>query len=124
MLRVANKRQVELRDSLRMKLSAATQQQKKLRGDLIETLDEMAFYGSQLKRSLMGGMPKFEGMDEDDEANKKSGSSRSKSSSLSVTERALSSSSRARRYELIICWIVRMTIRGKYNHAFRFLSVC
>jgi len=98
MLRVANKRLVELRDSLRKKLSVATHQQKKLRGDQIfETLDEMVLYGPQLKRALLGGMPKLEGMDEEDEKNKKSGSSRSKSSSLNAAERALSSSSRARR---------------------------
>lgn len=98
MLRVANKRLVELRDSLRKKLSVATHQQKKLRGDQIfETLDEMVLYGPQLKRALLGGMPKLEGMDEEDETNKKSGSSRSKSSSLNAAERALSSSSRARR---------------------------
>jgi hypothetical protein len=98
MLRVANKRLVELRDSLRKKLSVATHQQKKLRGDQIfESLDEMVLYGPQLKRALLGGMPKLEGMDEEDETNKKSGSSRSKSSSLNAAERALSSSSRARR---------------------------
>ena len=98
MLRVANKRLVELRDSLRKKLSVATHQQKKLRGDQIfETLDEMVLYGPQLKRALLGGMPKLEGMDEEDETNKKSGSSRSKSSSLNAAERELSSSSRARR---------------------------
>ena len=98
MLRVANKRLVELRDSLRKKLSVATHQQKKLRGDeIFETLDEMVLYGPQLKRALLGGMPKLEGMDEEDEKNKKSGSSRSKSSSLNAAERALSSSSRARR---------------------------
>ena len=62
MLRVANKRLVELRDSLRKKLSVATHQQKKLRGDQIfETLDEMVLYGPQLKRALLGGMPKLEG---------------------------------------------------------------
>lgn len=99
MLRVANKRQVELRDSLRKKLSVATQQQKKLRGDqILESLDELVLYGPQLKRALLGGIPKLEGMDEEDEANKKSGSSRSKGSALGAAERALSSSSRARRY--------------------------
>lgn len=99
MLRIANKRQVELRDSLRKKLSVATQQQKKLRGDqILESLDELVLYGPQLKRALLGGIPKLEGMDEEDEANKKSGLSRSKGSALSAAERALSSSSRARRY--------------------------
>lgn len=98
MLRVANKRLVEIRDSLRKKLYVATHQQKKVRGDhIFETLDEMVFYGPQLKRALLGGMPKLEGMDDEDETNKKSGSSRSKSSSFNAAERALSSSSRARR---------------------------
>ncbi len=87
MLRVANKRRVELRDSLRKKLSVATQQQRKLRGDqIIETLDELVFCGPQLKRALHGGIPKLEGVDEVDEPKKKSGSSR-----------AMPSSSRARR---------------------------
>lgn len=98
MLRIASKRQVELRVSLRKKLSVATQQEKKLRGDhVLESLDELALYGPQLKRALLGGIPKFEGMDEEDESKKKSGSSRSKGSSSSVAERALSASSRARK---------------------------
>lgn len=97
MLRVANKRRLELRNSLRKKLSVATLQQKKLRGDrTIETLDELVFYGPQLKRALLGGIPKSEGV-EFDEPDKKSGSSRSKGPSLSVADRAMSSSSRARR---------------------------
>jgi len=65
MLRIANKRKVELRNSLRKNLSVATQQEMKLRGDqLLESLDELALYGPQLKRALLGGIPKLEGMDE------------------------------------------------------------
>lgn len=93
MLQVANKRKVECRNSLRKKLSAAMQLQK-TKHQVPESLDGLVFYGSQLKRALLGCMPKMEGMDIDDEENDKSSSSRSKNS---LTERALSASSRARR---------------------------
>lgn len=96
MLRVANKRQSELRNTLKKKLMVGIQQQKKNRGDQMENLDEMVLYGPHLKRALLGGMPKSEGIDDDDDSNKKSGSSRSKGSSTSLSERASSSSSRAR----------------------------
>ena len=96
MLRVANKRQSELRNSLKKKLMGVIQQQRRNRGDLMENLDEMVLYGPHLKRALLGGMPKSEGIDDDDDSNKKSGSSRSKGSAASLSERATSSSSRAR----------------------------
>ncbi len=96
MLRVANKRQSELRNSLKKKLMVGIQQQRKNRGGQVENLDEMVLYGPHLKRALLGGMPKSEGIDDDDDSNKKSGSSRSKGSSTSLSERASSSSSRAR----------------------------
>lgn len=96
MLRVANKRQSELRNSLKKKLTVVIQQQRRNRGDLMENLDEMVLYGPHLKRALLGGMPKSEGIDDDDDPTKKSGSSRSKGSATSLSERASSSSSRAR----------------------------
>ena len=62
MLRVANKRQSELRNTLKKKLMVGIQQQKKNRGDQMENLDEMVLYGPHLKRALLGGMPKSEGI--------------------------------------------------------------
>ena len=97
MLRIANKRQADLRNSLKKKVMTIMQQQRKLRGDQEENLDEMLFYGPHLKRALLGGMPKLEGFDEDDESKKKSSrSSRTRGSSSSL-ERASASSNRARR---------------------------
>ena len=96
MLRVANKRQAELRNSLKKKVMGAIQQQRKARGDQVENLDEIVLYGPHLKRALLGGMPKSE-VDEDDESSKKSsgGSSRSRGSSSNL-DRATSTSNRAR----------------------------
>mmetsp|Transcript_5230 Transcript_5230/g.11836 ORF Transcript_5230/g.11836 Transcript_5230/m.11836 type:complete len:3618 (-) Transcript_5230:38-10891(-) len=97
MLRIANKRQADLRNSLKKKVMVAMQQQRKLPGDQIENLDEMVLYGPHLKRAFLGGMPKSEGLDEDDESNKKSaGSSRTRGPSSSLSERASSTSNRAR----------------------------
>jgi hypothetical protein len=96
MLRVANKRQSEQMNSLKKKLMAGIQQQRKNRGDQLENLDEMILYGPHLKRALLGGMPKSDGFDDDDDSTKKSGSSRSKGSAASLSERVSSSSSRAR----------------------------
>jgi hypothetical protein len=102
MLQIANKREADLRNSLKKKIMVAMQQQRKLRGDQIEDLDEMVLYGPHLKRALLGGMPKYEGFDEDDESNKKSsGSSRARASSTGL-ERASSASSRTRRCVLAI----------------------
>ncbi|KAL7543894.1 hypothetical protein ACHAXR_013387, partial [Thalassiosira sp. AJA248-18] len=97
MLRIASKRQADLGNSLKKKVTAALQQQRKLRGDQIENLEEMVLYGPHLKRALLGGMPKSEGFDDDDDSNKKpSGSSRARGSSSSLGERAATTSSRAR----------------------------
>jgi hypothetical protein len=96
MLRVANKRRSELMNSLKKKLMAGIQEQRKNRGDQMENLDEMMLYGPHLKRALLGGMPKSDGIDNDDDSTKKSGSSRSKGSTASLSERVSSSSSRAR----------------------------
>ena len=84
MLQIANKRQTELRNSLKKKVTLAIDSQRKLRGDQVENLDEMVLYGPQLNRALMGFMPKAEGTDDDEPQ-----SSKKKSSS---------SSNRARRY--------------------------
>lgn len=92
MLRIAYKRQAELRNSLKKKVMSFMQQQRKIRGSPIEDLDDMVLYGPHLKRALLGGMPKS---DEDDESNKKS-SSRSRGSSSGLDDRT-SSSSRSRR---------------------------
>ena len=97
MLRIANKRQADLRNSLKKKVMISMQQQRKIRGDQVENLDEMVLYGPHLKRALLGGMPKSEGFDEDEESSKKAGSPRSKSSSSNLSERASSTSNRARR---------------------------
>ena len=97
MLRIANKRQSDLRNSLKKKVTVVMQQQRKLRGDQIEHLDEMVLYGPHLKRAFLGGMPKSEGLDEDDDSYKKSaGSSRTRGSSSSL-ERASTTSNRTRR---------------------------
>lgn len=97
MLRIASKRQADLRHSLKKKVMIAMQQQRKLPGDQIENLDEMVLYGPHLKRAFLGVMPKSEGLDEDDESSKKSaGSSRTRGSSASLSERASSTSNRAR----------------------------
>mmetsp|Transcript_30727 Transcript_30727/g.53346 ORF Transcript_30727/g.53346 Transcript_30727/m.53346 type:complete len:394 (+) Transcript_30727:4783-5964(+) len=96
MLRIANKRQSDLRNSLKKKVTVVMQQQRKLRGDQMENLDEMVLYGPHLKRAFLGGMPKSEGLDEDDESYKKStGSSRTRGSSSSL-ERASTTSNRTR----------------------------
>ncbi len=96
MLRIANKRQADLRNSLKKKVMVIMQQQRKLQGDQIENLDEMVLYGPHLKRAFLGGMPKSEGFDEDDDSTKKSsGSSRSRGSSS--LERASATSNRTRR---------------------------
>jgi len=96
MLRIANKRQADLRNSLKKKVMVVLQQQRKLQGDHMENLDEMVLYGPHLKRAFLGGMPKSEGFDEDDEPNRKSaGSSRTRGLSSSL-ERASATSSRTR----------------------------
>jgi len=87
MLRVANKRQSDLRTSLKKRATVGKN------CDYMENLDEMVLYGPHLKRALLGYMPKSEGADDEDETNKKSGSKGTKGSSA---ERASSSSSRAR----------------------------
>ena len=97
MLRIANKRQADLRNSLKKKLTTIMQQQRKLRGDQVENLDEMVLYGTHLKRAFLGSMPKSEGFDEDEDSNKKpTGSSRTKGS-VSSLERAAATSNRTRR---------------------------
>ena len=100
MLSIASKRQTDLRNSLKKKVTAAIKQQRKIRGDKVENLDEMELYGPHLQRALQGHMPKAEGMDDDESSKKLSGSSRSKGSS-SLAARESSSSSRARRYVLV-----------------------
>ncbi|KAL9190922.1 hypothetical protein ACHAXT_000628 [Thalassiosira profunda] len=95
MLRLATKRQMDLRNSLKKKLMVALQQQRRHQGALSENLDELVLYGPQLKRALLGGMPKSEGVDEDDDK-KSSGSSRAKGSSSGLGDRASSSTTRAR----------------------------
>lgn len=98
MLGIANKRQADLRNSLKKKVMVTMQHQRKVRGDQVENLDEMMLYGPHLKRALIGGMPKSDGIDEDDESSKKpAGSSRTRGSSSSLIERASSTSNRARR---------------------------
>jgi E3 ubiquitin-protein ligase UBR4 len=87
MLRVANKRQSDLRTSLKRRATVGKNR------DYMENLDEMVLYGPHLKRALLGYMPKSEGADDEDESNRKSGSKVTKGSSA---ERASSSSSRAR----------------------------
>ena len=95
MLQIASKCQIDQRNSLKKKIMIAMQQRRKTRGDQIEDLDELVFYGPNLKRALLGGMPKYEGFDEDNEPSKKSsGSSRTR------FERASSASNRTRRYVL------------------------
>lgn len=57
MLRIANKRHSELRNSLKKKAFAFTQQQNKANGQ-DEHLEEMVLYGSHLKRAFLGRLPK------------------------------------------------------------------
>ena len=97
MLRIANKRQAELRNSLKKKLMVTLQQQRKNNGDQVENLDEMVLYGPHLKRALLGGMPKSEGMDDNDDE-QGGGKKKSSRGSSSSAARDASSSSRARRY--------------------------
>lgn len=97
MLRIANKRQAELRNSLKKKVMVALQQQRKINGDQVENLDEMVLYGPHLKRALLGGMPKSEGMDDNDDE-QGGGKKKSSRGSSSSAARDASSSSRARRY--------------------------
>ena len=91
MLRIANKRVLDLRNSLKKKVTTAIQQQRKAKGDQVENLEEMILYGPHLKRALLGGMPKSDGIDDDDDKKPTK-----KGSSSSSGERA-STSSRARR---------------------------
>lgn len=87
MLRVANKRQSDLRTSLKKRATVGKNR------DYMENLDEMVLYGPHLKRALLGYMPKSEGAEDEDASNRKSSSKASKGLSA---ERALSSSNRAR----------------------------
>ena len=93
MLQIANKRQTELRNSLKKKVTLAIDSQRNLRGDQVENLDEMVLYGPQLNRALMGFMPKAEGTDDDEPP-----SSKKKSSKNLAGRESSSSSNRARRY--------------------------
>ena len=91
MLRIANKRQDDLRNQLKKKITSLNQQQRK-KNNIVENLDEMTVYGAQLRRALLGGLPKSGGDDGADSDPKPSNSS-SRSGRVGS-----SSASRARRY--------------------------
>lgn len=89
MLRIANKRHVELRNNLKKKLLAYSFQQGKINGQ-DEHIEEMALYGPHLKRALLGKLPKMNDESESKVSSSNSNASRQVDSSHSLT------SSRAR----------------------------
>ena len=96
MLRIANKRQDDLRNQLKKKITSQSQQQRK-KNNIVENLDEMTMYGAQLRRALLGGQPKSGGDDGTDNDPKPSNAS-SRSGRVGAQT---SSASRARRYAFV-----------------------
>ena len=86
MLRIANKRHVELRNNLKKKLLAYSFQQGKINGQ-DEQIEEMAHYGPHLRRAFLGKLPKM-----NDESESKVSSSNLSTSRQVVSNHSLTSS--------------------------------